>query len=30
MVDSIGELFDSAILLANQPAPKGRKVGDFN
>jgi acetyl coenzyme A synthetase (ADP forming)-like protein len=26
MVDSIGELFDSAILLANQPAPLGRKV----
>jgi acetyl coenzyme A synthetase (ADP forming)-like protein len=26
MVDSIGELFDSAILLANQPAPRGRKV----
>jgi acetyl coenzyme A synthetase (ADP forming)-like protein len=26
MVDSIGELFDSAILLANQPAPKGRRV----
>ena len=26
MVDSIGELFDSAILLANQPAPQGRRV----
>ena len=26
MVDSIGELFDSAILLANQPVPQGRNV----
>jgi acetyltransferase len=26
MVDSIGELFDSAILLANQPVPKGKRV----
>jgi acetyltransferase len=26
MVDSIGELFDSAILLANQPVPQGKKV----
>ena len=26
MVNSIGELFDSAILLANQPAPKGKRV----
>jgi acetyl coenzyme A synthetase (ADP forming)-like protein len=26
MVDSIGELFDSAILFANQPIPKGKKV----
>jgi len=26
IVDSIGELFDSAILLANQPVPKGKRV----
>ena len=26
MVESIGELFDSAILLANQPVPQGRRV----
>ena len=26
MVDSIGELFDSAILLANQPVPRGKNV----
>jgi acetyl coenzyme A synthetase (ADP forming)-like protein len=26
MVDSIGELFESAILLANQPVPSGRRV----
>jgi len=26
MVNSIGELFDSAILLANQPVPRGRRV----